>query len=122
MKNLRRSATADMLCHSEHYINKAIKLLRLHNETVEALNRYRRGGEQKIVVQHNVMADKAVVNFPRGANTKNEGDTPCSTNYAELNPEPMAIDHAGNPPWPMEDVDCTEVKAQVLNRKRGKIE
>ena len=78
MINLRRSSTADMLCHSEHYVNKAIKLLRLHNETVEALNRYRRGGEQKIVVQHNVVADKAVVNFPGGANTKNEGDTPCS--------------------------------------------
>ncbi len=53
MINLRRSAMADILCHSEHYVNKAIKLLRLHNETVEALNRYRRGGEQKIVVQHN---------------------------------------------------------------------
>jgi hypothetical protein len=120
MVNLRRSSTADMLCHSEHYVNKAIKLLRLHNETVEALNRYRRGGEQKIIVQHNVVADKAVVNFPGGANTKNEGDTPCSTNYAELKPEPIAISHADNLLWPMEDVDYTAAKAQVPSRKRAK--
>lgn len=30
----------------------ATKLLRLHNETVEAINKYRRGGEQRVVVQH----------------------------------------------------------------------
>jgi len=33
-------------------MKSAIKLLRLHNETIEALSRYRRGGEQKVVVQH----------------------------------------------------------------------
>jgi hypothetical protein len=37
---------------SEFYMKSAIKLLRLHNETIDALNRYRRGNEQKIIVQH----------------------------------------------------------------------
>jgi hypothetical protein len=121
MVNLQRSETTDMLCHNEHYTNKAIKLLRLHNETIEALNRYRRGGEQKIIVQHNVRADKAVVNFPiEGADTKNRGDTPCSANYAAQKPEPIAINHAGNPPWSMDDADFTAAKVQVLNQKRVK--
>jgi hypothetical protein len=67
------------------------------------------------------MADKAVVNFPRGGmNTKSKGDTPCSGNYAEPKLEPIAINHAGNPPWPMENVGCMEAEAQVPNRKRGK--
>lgn len=38
--------------HAEFYMKSGIKLLRLHNETIEALNRYRRGGEQKVIVQH----------------------------------------------------------------------
>jgi hypothetical protein len=36
----------------EANMNYAIKLMRLHNETVETLNRYRRKGEQKVSVQH----------------------------------------------------------------------
>lgn len=33
-------------------LNQAIKLLRLHNETIDTLARYRRNGEQKVVVQY----------------------------------------------------------------------
>lgn len=33
-------------------INRFTKLMRLHNETVETLNRHRRKGEQKVTVQH----------------------------------------------------------------------
>ena len=33
-------------------INRATKLMRLYNETLEALNRYRRKGEQRVTVQH----------------------------------------------------------------------
>ena len=33
-------------------VNRATKLMRLYNETLEALMRYRRKGEQKVVVQH----------------------------------------------------------------------
>lgn len=36
----------------ESMLGQAIKLLRLHNETVDALGRYRRNGEQKVVVQY----------------------------------------------------------------------
>lgn len=120
MRYLNRANQADLLCHSEFYMKSAIKLLRLHNETVEALNRYRRRGEQKIVVQHNVMADKAIVNFPGGGgNTKNEGDTPCSTNYAEPRPEPTVIDLVASQPWPTEDADCTVEKVLVPELKSG---
>lgn len=33
-------------------MNQAMKILRLANETVESLTRYRRKGEQKVIVQH----------------------------------------------------------------------
>lgn len=33
-------------------INRATKLMRVYNETLDALNRHRRKGEQKVVVQH----------------------------------------------------------------------
>jgi hypothetical protein len=47
----------------ESLVGQAIRLLRLHNETVDALGRYRRNGEQKVVVQyfHVENGGKAVV-------------------------------------------------------------
>lgn len=33
-------------------INRGTKLMRIYNETLEALNRHRRKGEQKVIVQH----------------------------------------------------------------------
>ena len=69
-----------------------------------------------------MLADKAVVNFPGGGEKKNEGETPCSRNYAAQKPEPMAIDHADSPPWPMENADYTEAKVQAPKRKKGKKE
>jgi hypothetical protein len=57
MGYLKKANNADMLCHSEFYMKSALKLLRLHNETLETLNRYRRGGEQKVVVQHVNVSD-----------------------------------------------------------------
>ena len=33
-------------------MNFALKLLKIHNETIETLSRYRRQGEQKVIVQH----------------------------------------------------------------------
>lgn len=102
LANLRRAETADMMCHADHYANKAIKLLRLHNETIEALNRYRRGGEQKVTVTHAVITEKAIVNNFNGmggVSTKNEGASPCSPRNAEQKPELMATNHAANQPW-----------------------
>lgn len=42
----------DLITKVEFYMKSALKLLRLHNETLEAVSRYRRGGEQKVIVQH----------------------------------------------------------------------
>lgn len=45
-------------------INRATKLMRLYNETLDALNKHRRKGEQKVLVQHVNVNDggQAVVN------------------------------------------------------------
>lgn len=63
MRYLRKGGDADMLYHAEYFMKNATKLLRLHNETIEALNRYRRGGEQRVLVQHVQINDggKAIV-------------------------------------------------------------
>ncbi|MFI0435867.1 MAG: hypothetical protein ACH350_09130 [Parachlamydiaceae bacterium] len=64
----------------ELYINRSTKLSRLFNETLEALMRYRRKGEQKVVVQHVNVNDggRAIVgNFEAGGGgNKNSGGTP----------------------------------------------
>jgi hypothetical protein len=52
MSYLARAEIQDMIPQKEFFLNAATKLLRLHHETLEALNRQRRGNEQKIVVQH----------------------------------------------------------------------
>ena len=52
MNYLRKAENADMACHAEMYIKFAIRILRIQNETVEAISRYRRNGEQKMTVQH----------------------------------------------------------------------
>ncbi len=67
MEATRKCATAEMLPHLETYGNLAIKFMRVHNETIETLNRYRRGGEQKVTVTHAVLANNAIINnFPGG--------------------------------------------------------
>lgn len=38
--------------NQDRHINNATKLMRLFNEKLESLNRYRRKGEQRVVVQH----------------------------------------------------------------------
>ncbi len=52
MSYLSKLEDAKCLEHMQCYGNLATKLLRLHNETIEALSRYRRGGEQRVIVQH----------------------------------------------------------------------
>ena len=80
MARLSKLASSENVRNSEAQANMAIKLLRCHNETIEALSRYRRGGEQRVVVQH--IADKiAVVNNFGGieeeGSPKNRGASPC---------------------------------------------
>ena len=54
-RNLESNELGSNLWH-ETYMNYAIKLLRLHNETVQTLDRLRRK-EQRIVVQHVTVND-----------------------------------------------------------------
>lgn len=64
LKYMYRSEQGNMIPQCEFYIKNAMKLLRLHNETVEAINKHRRGGGQRVVVQHVQVNDggQAVVN------------------------------------------------------------
>jgi len=55
----RAESDENWLCHTESSIKMAVKLLRLKNETIETLMRYRKKGEQKIVVQHINVSDDA---------------------------------------------------------------
>ena len=52
MRYLHLADIQDQIPQAEYHMKNAIKLLRLHNETVEALNRHRRGGTQRVVVQY----------------------------------------------------------------------
>lgn len=52
MKYLSLAECNDMIPQIEFSLKNAVKLLRLHNETIEALSKYRRGGTQNVVVQH----------------------------------------------------------------------
>ena len=123
MSDLRKAETAEMICHADHYSNRAIKLLRLHNETIEALNRYRRGGEQKVTVTHAVITENAIVNNFNGVgggNTKTEGGSPCSPHNAAQKPEQMTISHVDSQQCPMDDAGFTEAKASVQRQKKAK--
>lgn len=62
MAYLNRAEQNNMIPQCEFYIKNAMKLLRLHNETVEALSKYRRRGEQRVVVQHVNVEGQAIVN------------------------------------------------------------
>lgn len=59
------------------YGNIAIKYMRLHNETIEALGRYRRGGEQRVTVVHVAEKMAVVNNYGGGGMPQNQGDKPC---------------------------------------------
>lgn len=52
MDNLRRAANATSLEHRESYTRWAMKLLRLQQETIEKLEKYRRKGQQTVQVEH----------------------------------------------------------------------
>lgn len=82
MNYLCRAEHSQNLEYSDFYLKSAIKLLRLHNETLEALCKYRRGGEQRVVVQH-VQVNQggqaivgSVLNNTGGLNKKTDEVTP----------------------------------------------
>lgn len=52
MNFLSKSASATYDQSIDLNINRSMKLMRIYNETLDALNKYRRKGEQKITIQH----------------------------------------------------------------------
>ncbi len=122
MSNLQRMGKAQTVQHVEAYANVSVKLSRAHNETVEALNRHRRGGEQKVTVTHAVLANQAVVNNYNGVGVppENRGETPCQQ-CAEPKPEPTKTNPVLSRPWLTDDVDSTVEKVLApRQRKEGK--
>lgn len=79
MNCLTKAEKSEYIPNAESYTNMAVKFMRIHNETIETLNRYRRGGEQKVTVTHAVVAGQAIVNNFSGVGglPKNQGDSPC---------------------------------------------
>lgn len=121
MSRLTKSGTSENISISEAQVNMAIKLLRVHNETVEALNRYRRGGEQKVTVTH--IAEKmAVVNHfvaqeTGGDTQENKGESPCQKS-AEQKPEQTTITNVDSHQWLMGDADFMAGKALAQRQKK----
>lgn len=73
---MRRAVLADQpLEIRERYINSATKLMRLHNETFEALSKYRRKGEQKVTVQHVYINGGQALVTGQFSQAGGEGDT-----------------------------------------------
>jgi hypothetical protein len=65
MEYMKKATTKDLpSTFVDLKINRATKLMRIFNETLEALNKYRRKGEQRVIVQHvNVNnGNQAIVN------------------------------------------------------------
>lgn len=52
MMSLSNAGYSKQIPQGEFHMKNAVKLLRLHNETIEALSKYRRGGDQKVTVTH----------------------------------------------------------------------
>jgi hypothetical protein len=113
----------------ETIMNFALKLSREHNETIETLHRYRKGGEQKVVVQHQYVqvneGGKAVVSNqilanPEGGPLKIQGGTPCLEKFVEQEQEQLAINHVDNQQWPMDVAACMEEKVLAPRLKKAK--
>ena len=128
MTYLWRADQAELFEQMQHYGNLATKFLRLHNETIEALSRYRRGGEQRVVIQHQQVnlsgqAQAVVGQFHaqgEGVMHKNQGDNPCRQ-YAEPKLEQTVINHAVSPQWQMGDAASTEENARVQKPKKDDV-
>jgi hypothetical protein len=120
MQLVRRGTYQEGIRQIESLTNLGIKFMRVHNETIETLSRYRRGGEQKVTVTH-VAEKMAVVNnygFQGGGDSQGKsGDSPCQQ-YAEPKPEPTGTNHVDSQPCLTDVAGSTEGKARVRKRKR----
>ena len=95
---LRRAENAEFVDHMTTAGGLAVKLLRTYASQVEALSRYRNGGKQQVVVQHQhvgITADKAVVGI--GAPAMVGGGVSVET---EERPHAPQLAHAPMPPMP----------------------
>jgi len=127
MDGLAKAGNSTQISHRDSYINTSIKLFRIHNETIEALHRHRRSGEQRVIVQHQQVnitgqAQAVVGNFHSegvGVPLKNRGETPCQQ-CAEPKPEPTKTNPVLSQPWLTDDVDSTVEKVLAPVRKRAK--
>jgi hypothetical protein len=125
MSRLAKAGISENVQHSESYVNMATKLFRVHNETIEAIDRHRRGGEQRVIVQHQQVnitgqAQAVVGNFHSeggGGAVKNRGETPCQQ-CAEPKPEPTKTNPVLSRPWLTDDVDSTVEKVLAPRQRK----
>ena len=118
MRLLYFLSNSENAMEGELHLNMVAKVTRLHNETVETLSRYRRGGTQTVNVQHALIDNRAVHNYGVGGISENKGDKPCSINSVAPQPEPMAINHVDNLQWQTGVVGSTVESAAVPQPKR----
>jgi hypothetical protein len=78
MRLINFANSENMLFQQAHYMKFALQCLKLHNETVLALDKFQRKGEQKVVVQHvNVEGGQNAFmtgNFHPGGHEKKSGE------------------------------------------------
>jgi hypothetical protein len=109
----------------EFFNTQATKLLRLANETMQTLVRYRTAGQQVVQVIHVTNNGQAIVaqNLSQtpggGCSSQNQGGTPCNTNNAAQNAvEPVKVSHVKQDPLPVQqDVECMEERVRVHPKK-----
>ena len=114
MNTLRKSEEATEIPQAEYYTNKALKLMRLHNETIAALQKLKNGGEQKVTVTHAVITEKAIVNnFNVGGDEScNKGKRSCKSQDAAQKRRPIMANPVEMDELKVEDAGCTAEKAQ----------
>lgn len=119
MSYLSRAGKCERIDQGQYFSNMAVKMMRVHNETIETLNRHRRGGEQRVIVQH--LADKMAVvnnfNTPGGVSPENKGASPCQQ-PVEQKLEPTAMNHVASPQWETDVAGYTAGKVPAHVQKK----
>jgi len=121
MNILRKSEQSDQIPQADYYTNKALKLMRLHNETVTILQKLKNGGEQKVTVTHAVITEKAIVNNFNGGGVEcsNKGKRSCKSQDVVQKRKPEMANPVEMDVYAVEDAGCTAEKAQGLKPLKG---
>jgi len=124
LKTAANLGSCDNVYMAETYQNMLAKITRIHNETVEALSRYRRGGSQTITVFHQNVDNRSVVNHFSGGGdvVENQGESSCSKKYVGHDANSIIIDHAACQQCPTDVAASTGENVPVRKRKKGKDE